>query len=251
MTMNTGAKKDAFRSRGRQRCLGVLAERVKQRTKAVQKVKEAQFRAIIKEARDPSGKPEDYPALLQQTKLQKNHLRTLTKLLANAHVAEAFVRDDGPLSLAEALRELRQPDGPEAPASTDSAEQTESAESKQADKLRDLRPELQRVGTELLMLQGVSACFTFECGIFELVFTARPRGVGFDTPAPIYYPDPNRPKAKATSAVRLEFPPEIAECLSLAARFSGLSRSEVVAELLRRLPLDDFQKIVTATQSQP
>jgi hypothetical protein len=211
-------------SRLRSRRLALAAEQVKEQAIQARAEREAMFRKLVL---GPSGKlPEDeagrkeYLDQLAQTRLKKQHRLTVGRILADPDVARAFAAHPQPLSLYETLQQA-----PSAGPETLGNDQPPPI----------ARAILEDLCRQFLILTGPPPEeFATPCGIFELWFTPRSRGeVLITTAEPLRAMDDQRSTVNEAS-VRLELPADIAERLDKACRLSGLTRGEVVAELMRR-----------------
>jgi hypothetical protein len=96
---------------------------------------------------------------------------------------------------------------------------------------------------------------TLKCGCFQLVMTPydKPQPGGpFSLPPEGAGPKKNIPRQRVDSKdwVRIKLSPKTAEDLTLIARFSGLNRQEVVAELLPRQDLKMLFEQVTQARAE-
>jgi hypothetical protein len=226
-------KKGESRFRRQQRSLARLIERLKARPTPYRQEKEAQYREIIRRSTDAAkstdgkrGGLADWEKWLEQTGLETHHRRAITAILRDAKIATAFLDEKTPLSLTEALDKIRQkaqpPPQDQEPASVKVPRQ-------------DLNAVLTTLCSELLQPPHTAKPFPLKCGIYELAFTNRPEGVIFVTPPRVLEPEtPNQIEFSEEQTVCLEVAPDIAESLGKAARFCGLTRAEVVAELVTR-----------------
>jgi hypothetical protein len=232
--MKHGPKTGESRFRRQQRSLARLIERLKANRTPDGERKEAQYRKIIRrsvEAIESSeGKPgglADCEKWLDQTSLEKHHLRAITAILHDAEITSAFLNGNPPLSLKEALEKIRQKAA--TPATADGQRPVVEAQRPGPNNL------LTTLCSELLQRRPPAKAFPLKCGIYELAFTKRPKGVIFNTPPPVSNPETPKPvELPQIKEINLELPPDIAEALGKAGRFCGLTRAEVVAELVSR-----------------
>jgi hypothetical protein len=233
--MKDQAKKGESRFRRQQRSLARLIERLKTRPTPYRQEKEAQYREIMRRSKDAAKSADGQPGgladreeWLEQTGLETHHLRAITAILRDAEIATAFLNEKTPLGLTEALEKIRQKALP--PPSP----QDEQAASVKVPR-QDLNALLTILCSELLRPPHTAKPFPLKCGIYELAFTNRPKGDIFVTPPRVLEPEtPNQVELREEQMVCLEVAPDIAESLGKAARFCGLTRAEVVAELVTR-----------------
>lgn len=229
--MKDEPKKGESRFRRQQRSLARLIERLKTKPTPYRQEKEAQYREIMRRSKDAAKSADGQPGgladreeRLEQTGLETHHLRAITAILRDAEIATAFLNEKTPLSLTEALEKIRQ-----------KAQPPPRPQDEQKVPRHDLNAVLTTLCSELLQPPHTAKPFPLKCGIYELAFTNRPKGDIFVTPPRVLEPEtPNQVELPEEQMVCLEVAPDIAESLGKAARFCGLTRAEVVAELVTR-----------------
>lgn len=201
-----------------QRYLTLAAQQFKERSGQLRVERETFYRKLVL---GPSGKlnendasRRDYLDRLKRARLQSQHRRIIERILENPAAARAFTSPENPATFQETLKSARAKGPPGAGPRS----------------LPPLDARLNTLCTELLKAIGISQGFPVLCKIFRLEFVYAPRGADFDTTPPPASPD----KPGGQTPVSIALPGDLAEQLGKAARFCGLTRGEVVAELVRR-----------------